>query len=92
MLLLKKMLTVVFAIDKFRSNLIGSKVIVYTNHSALKYFLEKKDAKPRLIRWVILLQEFNLEIHDKKMIENVVVDHLSRLEQAKEVVDNGGDK
>ena len=60
------MLTVVFAVDKFRAYLLGSKVIIFTDHSALKYLLAKKDAKPRLIRWVLLLQEFNLEIRDKK--------------------------
>ena len=52
--------------DKFRSYLVGAKVIVYTNHATLKYMLTKKDAKPRLIRWVLLLQEFDLEIKDKK--------------------------
>ncbi|XP_022869597.1 uncharacterized protein K02A2.6-like [Olea europaea var. sylvestris] len=62
----KEMLAVVFAFDKFRSYLIGSKVIVYTNHAALKYLFEKKDSKPRLIRWVLLLQEFDVEIRDKK--------------------------
>ncbi|XP_022892004.1 uncharacterized protein LOC111406872 [Olea europaea var. sylvestris] len=62
----KEMLAMVFAFDKFRSYLIGSKVIVYTDHSVLKYLLAKKDAKPRLIRWVLLLQEFDLEIYDKK--------------------------
>ena len=48
----KEVLAVVFAIDKFRSYLVGAKVIVYTNHAALKYLLTKKDAKPRLIRWI----------------------------------------
>jgi hypothetical protein len=62
----KELLVVVFAIEKFRSYLVGAKVIVYTDHAALKYLLTKKDAKPHLIRWILLLQEFNLEIRDKK--------------------------
>ena len=75
----KELLTVVFALDKFRSYFIGSPIIVYTDHAALKHLLHKKDSKPRLIRWILLLQEFNLEIRDKKGCENVVADHLSRL-------------
>jgi hypothetical protein len=54
----KELLAMVFAIEKFRSYLVGAKVIVYTNHVALKYLLTKKDAKPCLIRWILLLQEF----------------------------------
>lgn len=75
----KELLAVVFALDKFRSYLLGSKVIIYSDHAALKYLLSKKDAKPRLIRWVLLLQEFDIEIRDKNGSENVVADHLSRL-------------
>ena len=70
----------VFAIDKFRSYLVGAKVIVYTDHDALKYLLTKKDDKPRLIRWILLLQEFDIEIWDKKGVENSIADHLSRLQ------------
>ncbi|XP_027062945.2 uncharacterized protein [Coffea arabica] len=76
----KELLAVIFALDKFKSYLVGSKVIIYTDHAALKYLLKKKDAKPRLIRWILLLQEFDLAIKDKKGFENLVADHLSRLE------------
>ncbi|WRX11769.1 Reverse transcriptase [Theobroma cacao] len=76
----KELLVVVFSFDKFRSYLMGTKVIVYIDHSTIKYLIAKKNAKPRLIRWILLLQEFDLKIHDKKGIENQVADHLSRLE------------
>ncbi|GJQ97266.1 reverse transcriptase domain-containing protein [Tanacetum coccineum] len=56
------------------------KTIVCTNYSALKYLLAKQDAKPRLIRWILLLQEFDVKIRDKKGGENLAADHLSRLE------------
>jgi hypothetical protein len=63
---------------------VNSKVIVYTDHAAIKYLLAKKDAKPRLIRWILLLQEFDVEIHDKQGVENVVVDHLSRMNRGQD--------
>ncbi|XP_027157534.1 uncharacterized protein LOC113759168, partial [Coffea eugenioides] len=75
----KELLAIVFALEKFRSYLLGTKVIIYSDHAALKYLLNKKEAKPRLIRWILLLQEFNLEIKDKRGAENMVADHLSRL-------------
>ncbi|GKC63421.1 putative nucleotidyltransferase, ribonuclease H [Tanacetum coccineum] len=76
----KELLAVVFAFDKFRQYLVLSKTIVFTDHSALRYLFTKQDAKPRLIRWILLLQEFDIEIHDKKGAENLAADHLSRLE------------
>ncbi|GKC06469.1 reverse transcriptase domain-containing protein, partial [Tanacetum coccineum] len=74
------MLAVVYAFEKFRPYLVLSKSIVYTDHSALKYLMTKQDAKPRLLRWVLLLQEFDITILDKKGSENLAADHLSRLE------------
>ncbi|KAJ9536280.1 hypothetical protein OSB04_un000552 [Centaurea solstitialis] len=83
----KELLAVVFAFDRFRSYLIGTKVTVHTDHSAIKYLFNKTDAKPRLIRWVLLLQEFNIEVIDRKGTDNQVADHLSRIEG---IVSTGG--
>ncbi|RDX64717.1 Retrovirus-related Pol polyprotein from transposon 17.6, partial [Mucuna pruriens] len=70
----KELLAIVFALDKFRSYLLGSKIIVFSDQAALRYLLKKPDAKPRLIRWMLLLQ-------DKKGALNFVADHLSRIER-----------
>ncbi|GJZ80494.1 reverse transcriptase domain-containing protein [Tanacetum coccineum] len=67
----KEMLAVVYAFEKFWPYLVLSKSIVYTDHSALKYLMNKQDAKPRLLRWVLLLQEFDITIRDKKGSENL---------------------
>ena len=72
-------MAIVFALEKFQPYLLGLKTVIFTNHSALKYLMTKKEAKARLIRWILLLQEFDLEIRDKRGIENVVADHLSQI-------------
>ena len=75
----KEFLVVVFSLEKFRSYIVGSHVTIFTDHASLNYLLSKQNTKPRLTRWILLCQEFNLTIKDKKGVENVVADHLSRL-------------
>ncbi|GJV55298.1 reverse transcriptase domain-containing protein [Tanacetum coccineum] len=82
----KEMLAVVYAFEKFRSYLILNKSVVYTDHSTLKYLFAKKDSKARLLRWVLLLQEFDFNVIDTKGAENFAADHLSRLENPYENV------
>nr|GEY11930.1 reverse transcriptase domain-containing protein [Tanacetum cinerariifolium] len=82
----KEMLTVVYAFEKFCSYLIMNKSIVYTDHSALKYLFAKKDAKARLLRWILLLQEFDFKVIDTKGAENYAADYLSHLENPYENV------
>ena len=80
----KKMLAMVFSCEKFMPYILGSHVVIHIDHAAVKYIMAKKDAKPRLIRWVLLLKAFDLEIKDKKGSDNVIADHLSRLERIAE--------
>ena len=75
------MLVIVFAYEKFRAYILGSNIIIHTDHAAIKYQIGKKEAKAGLIRWVLLLQDFDLEIKDKKGSDNVIADHLSRVEK-----------
>ena len=75
----QEFLAVVFVLEKFRPYLLGSKTVIFTDYSALKYLMTKKEAKAQLIRWILLLQELDLEIWDKRGIENVVTDHLSQI-------------
>ncbi|XP_076902203.1 uncharacterized protein LOC143556866 [Bidens hawaiensis] len=78
-----ELLAVVFAFDKFWSYLVLSKTTVFTDHAALRFLFHKKDVKPRLIRWILLLSDFDIKIKDKKRTENVAANHLSHLEDQK---------
>lgn len=75
----KELLSVVFALVKFRSYIIGSKIVVFSDHAALRYFMTKKESKLCLLRWILLLQEVNMQIKDCRGSENSVVDHLSKI-------------
>ena len=75
----KEFLVVVFSFEKFRPYLIGSPVIIFTDHAALKHLVLEKDAKPRLMRWMLLMQEFDYEIRDRNGFENPIAGHLSRI-------------
>ena len=77
----------VYAFDKFLQYLLGYKAVVYTDHVALKYLYAKQDSKPRLLRWILLLQEFDVLIRDKKGCENTVADHLYQMSPIEETED-----
>ncbi|XP_074314310.1 uncharacterized protein LOC141649522 [Silene latifolia] len=86
----KEFLAVVYAIEKFRAYLLGAKVIIYTDHKSIRQLVDKKDTKARLMRWVLLLSEFDIEIKDKQGSANVVADHLSRLHINEDLVKTMG--
>ena len=71
------MIEIVLALEKFHPYLLGFKIVIFMDHSVLKHLMTKKEAKAWLIHWILLLQEFDLEIHDKKGVKNVVADYLS---------------
>nr|GEV84498.1 reverse transcriptase domain-containing protein [Tanacetum cinerariifolium] len=81
----KELLAVVYAFEKFQPYLVLSKSIVYTDHSALKYLFNKQDTKPRLLHWVLLLQEFDITVRDKKGAKNLAADHLSQSENPHQI-------
>ncbi|KAL0451692.1 UNVERIFIED_CONTAM: hypothetical protein Slati_1147300 [Sesamum latifolium] len=76
-----ELFAVIFAIEKFQPYLLLSKVIAFTDHSAFRYLLAKQDAKPRLLGWILLLQEFDLEIKYRKGSESTVAIHFSQLDR-----------
>lgn len=75
----KRFLALVFALNKFRSYIVGSRVIVQSDHAALRHLLNKPQEEPRLIKWILMLQEFDIEIKNRKGSESMITDHLSRL-------------
>ena len=81
----KEMLAIIYALEKFQSYLVGSKVVIFIDHAAIKYLITKADSKPRLIRWVLLIQEFGIVIKDKKGFKNVVANHLSQLVKVNQI-------
>ena len=73
----KELITVVFTFDKFRNHFLGTSIVIFIDHLTLKYLLNKNDAKARLSKWILFIQEFNIQIRDKQGVKNVVANHLS---------------
>ncbi|GJY55211.1 reverse transcriptase domain-containing protein [Tanacetum coccineum] len=84
----KELMAVVFAFEKFRSYLVLSKMIVHTDHSALRHLFKKQDANQHIIHWIPLFKEFDIEIKNRKSTKNVAADHLSQIENDETSDDN----
>jgi hypothetical protein len=82
----KEMLAIIHAVNKFRHYITGYEVFVHTDHSAIKYLMNKPITNGRVTRWLLLLQEFNITVLDRPGKENQVADFLSRLQNSGEVV------
>ena len=82
----KEFVVVIFSINKFRHYITGYEVFVHTDHSAIKYLMNKPLTNGRVTRWLLLLQEFNITIVDRPGKSNVIADYLSRLNNPSEVI------
>lgn len=80
----KYLLVVVYVYENLCAYLLGKKMIVHTNLTVLRYLMANKEAKLRLIRCILLLQDFNFEEKNQKSCENQVADYLSQLKSNNE--------
>jgi hypothetical protein len=82
----KEFLVVVHAINKFRHYITGYEIFIHTDHSTIRYLMNKPITNGRVTRWLLLLQEFNITILDRPGKENVVADFLSRIHNEGELI------
>jgi len=80
----KEFLVVVHAINKFRHYITGYETFIHTDHSAIRYLMNKSITNGRVTRWILLLQEFNITMLDRPGKQNTVADFLSRIQNTKE--------
>lgn len=75
----KELLAVVHAISKFRHYITSYENFVHTDHSAIIFFMNKPITNGRITRWLLLLQEFNINLIDRPGRDNLAADFLSRM-------------
>ena len=73
-------MAVVYSINKFRHYIIGYEVFVHTDHSAIRFLMNKPITNGRVTRWLLLLQEFNITVIDRPGKENLVVEFISHMQ------------